>query len=538
MISHADGIAQFGAAKTKKRKTTMSTIQCTFGFAATLRRGFMAFVISIALFPMLAMASIVSEWNKVALVEVRINSRVGPPIIARALAIAHTCIYDAWAAYSPVAIGTVLGGSLRRPVEEHTYANKAEAVSYAAYRCLLNLFPTGEARLGAAMKGFGYDPANMTTDITRPAGVGNVAAQAVIDDRRHDGSNQYGDLAPGAYADYTGYVARNPPLPFCTPLVAHCPPQIVTDPIHWQPLISDTGSTQKFIAPHWNRVRPFALKSVTQFDDMPWLAPPPDIQQNGPFNYQRNVDEALRYSRNLTLQRKILVEYWADGPDSELPPGHWGLFAQFISQRDAHSIGRDARMFFVMHNASFDAGIVAWHLKRKYDGVRPISAVRYLRAGETVLAWGGPGRPTEQIPGEKWTPYNPGSNLTPAFPGYISGHSTFSRASAKALKLFTGSDYFGFSTVIPPNFGRVEPGIPAVPTEIRFHRFSDAARQAGKTRLYGGIHFSDDNMVGQRTGRVIGQQAFAKAQMYFMGITPDPNAESSYEDPEDPVDAD
>ena len=520
----------------------MLAIGHTLAVAIALRRVIFTLLLSIALFPGQAAASIVAEWNKVALVEVRINSRVGPPIMARALAITHTCIYDAWAAYDPVAIGTVLGGSLRRPAAEHTETNKAEAVSYAAYRCLLNLFPSGEARLRAAMTAFGYDPLNLTTDTRRPAGVGNVAAQAVINDRRNDGSNQYGDLAPGAYADYTGYVARNPPMPFCTPqLIKTCPPQtpqIIADPIHWQPLISDSGSTQKFIAPHWNRVRPFALKSATQFDSEPWMAPPPDIQQDGPFNYQRNVEEALRYSRTLTLQRKVLVEYWADGPDSELPPGHWGLFAQFVSQRDGNSIGRDARMFFVMHNASFDAGIVAWHLKRKYDGVRPITAVRYLEKGQSVLAWGGPGRPTEYIAGEKWTPYNPGSNLTPAFPGYISGHSTFSRASAKALKLFTGNDYFGFSTVVPPNFGRVEPGIPAVPTTIRFQRFSDAARQAGKTRLYGGIHFADDNMVGQRIGRVVGQQAFARAQQFFAGITPDPAASASSPDLEDPLDLD
>ena len=214
----------------------------------------------------------------------------------------------------------------------------------------------------------------------------------------------------------------------------------------------------------------------------------------------------------------MIVEYWADGPDSELPPGHWGLFAQFVSQRDGHSIGRDARMFFAMHNASFDAGIVAWHLKRKFDGVRPITAVRYLRQGQTVIAWGGPGRPTEEIPGEKWTPYNPGSNLTPAFPGFISGHSTFSRASATVLQWFTGSDYFGFSTVIPAGFGRVEPNIPPAPTTIAFPRFSDAANQAGASRLYGGIHFVDDNTVGQNLGAWIGLQAFFKAQLYFLGF--------------------
>jgi len=114
-----------------------------------------------------------------------------------------------------------------------------------------------------------------------------------------------------------------------------------------------------------------------------------------------------------------------------------------------------------------------------------------------------------------------GEHKTPesnkSVPGYISGHSTFSRASATVLKLFTGDDYFGFSTVIPANFGRVEPGIPAVPTPIYFATFSEAAQQAGLSRLYGGIHFSDDNDIGQELGALIGQQAWAKAQTYFNG---------------------
>ena len=93
-------------------------------------------------------ATIVSEWNAAALDEVK-ASKVGPPIVARALAIAHTCMYDAWAAYDGDAVGTVLGGALRRPESERTDANKAEAISFAAYRCLLNLFPGGESRLAA-----------------------------------------------------------------------------------------------------------------------------------------------------------------------------------------------------------------------------------------------------------------------------------------------------------------------------------------------------------------------------------------------------
>lgn len=469
--------------------------------------------------PLHASASIVSEWNKVALAEVRIASKKGPPAMARALAITHTCIYEAWAPYDKKAIGTVLGASLRRPGNERTDANMSKAISFAGYHCLLNLFPAGEARLRSAMIGFGFNPDDGSTDPGNPAGVGNLAALAVIDSRRNDGSNQYGDLSPGAYSDYTGYAPRNSPMGFCTPQIV-CPALLVDDPMHWQPLISDSVSVQRFVAPHWEKVRPFALVAASQYDAYSAIIPPPDIQNSDMLHYQRNVDELLQYSRDLNPQRKLIVEYWADGPDSELPPGHWGLFAQFVSQRDKNSIADDAKMFFAMHNASFDASIVAWHLKRKFDGVRPITAVRYLEQGKAVQAWGGPGRPTELIQGEKWMPYNPGSNLSPAFPDYVSGHSIFSRASATVLQFITGSDKFGYSTVISPGFGRVEAAIPAVATTIKFATFDDAANQAGLSRLYAGIHFSDDNTVAQTLGQLIGALAYNKALLYFQGKTP------------------
>src|SRR5437588_11287392 len=117
--------------------------------------------------------TIVGIWNCAALVEMRASKplRNGPPVVARALAIAHTCLYDAWAAYDPVALGTVLGGNLRRPAAERTDANKAKAISFAAYRCLLNLYPddgsynvppaptppTPSGRLRAALVAHGYD---------------------------------------------------------------------------------------------------------------------------------------------------------------------------------------------------------------------------------------------------------------------------------------------------------------------------------------------------------------------------------------------
>lgn len=481
---------------------------------------------AVVVFSTSAGATVVTDWNNAALAEVRV-SKPGPPIVARALAIAHTCMYDAWAAYDDDAVATTdLDGTRRRPRAERTDPNKAQAISFAAYRCLVNLFPAGAARLATVMGNYGYT----LDDTTTPAAIGNAAAQAVLQARMGDGSNQYGDLLPppgcplvpaaGPYADYTCYIPRNPPMAYCIPTRPDlCPPLPlnIPDPNHWQPLIGppELGSvTQKCIGAHWENVTPFALTAADQFDA---IAPqPPDIFKNDG-HYQKNANDIQQFSAQLDAGRKLIVEYWADGPASELPPGHWGLFAQFVSQRDQHSIDQDVQMFFAMHNASFDAGIVAWHLKHKYDSVRPITAIRYLNQGQTIRAWGGPGQPIEQIPGETWMPYNPGSNLTPAFQSYISGHSTFSSASATVLQLFTGSDTFGYSTVIPANFGRVEPGIPAVPTTIAFATFSEAAQQAGLSRLYGGIHFFDDNTIGQQLGALVGQQAWAKAQWYFNG---------------------
>jgi PAP2 superfamily len=544
--------------------------------------------------------TIVGVWNCAALEEIRASTalRNGPPIVARALAIVHTCMYDAWAAYDRDAVGTTdRAGTRRRPRSEHTEANKAQAISFAAHRCLRNLYPgpAPTARLDAVLAGQGYDvSATSSTDPTTPAGIGHLAAQAVIDARANDGSNQYGTVfaedppcapdavcpsvpinvlgrvtceletypwtptplvqlldAPialqplpgtgpggkesGPYADYVDaargyqpYIPSNPLMGYCTPLLASCPgwpdvfdPYIdpalpwpnVADPNRWQPLIFSSHARQTFVGAHFERVTPFALTSASQFDD---LIPPPDYLKNSG-HYQKNVNDMIKFSASLDESRKLIVEYWADGPDSEFPPGHWALFAQFVSRRDAHTIDQDAKMFFAMHNASFDAGIVAWHTKRKYNGVRPITAVRYTKRGQTIRAWGGPGRPIEIIRGEQWTPYNPGTNLTPPFPGYFSGHSVFSRSSATVLGLFTGSDQFGFSTLIKAGFGRVEPHVPPVDTVVSFATFSDAAAQAGLSRLYGGIHFADDNTVAQAVGRLIGEQAWAKAQRYFSG---------------------
>lgn len=431
--------------------------------------------------------TVVTKWNDAALEAIRVT-HPGPPIVARSLAIAHTCIYDAWAAYDKKAKGTRFGKKLRQPNQQHTKANKEAAISYAAHKCLSDLFPTQVESFNALMTTLGYNPANNSVLLTTPAGVGHVAAKAVLDFRHHDRSNQLGDLNPGAYSDYTNYTPVNTPT-------------LIKNPNRWQPL-QIGGNVQKFIAPHWGKVIPYSLKSGSQFRNK--LPKPADYYKQ-PDRYERQARQVLGYSAHLTDEKKAIAEYWADGPSSELPPGHWTLFAEYVSDRDHHNVDQDAKMFFAMTNAVFDASIACWDAKRYFDYVRPVTAINFLFAGKTVQSWQG------SIDGADWKPYQAANVVTPPFPEYISGHSVFSAAAAETLKLFTRSDNFGYSVTIPAGSSRVEPNVaPANDTVLYWPTFTDAADEAGVSRRYGGIHFIDADLVSRKLGRAIGQQAWKK----------------------------
>src|SRR4051794_32858250 len=160
-------------------------------------------------------------WNEAFLQAVR-ESKLGPPMVARALAIGHTCIYDAWAAYDARAVGTRLGGELRRPAAERTVTNKACAISFAAYRAGIDLFPGSKtSAFDPLMRELRYDPGDLSTDTTMATGIGNVAAQSVLDFRHRDGANQLGEETGGVpgvpYSDYTGYAPVNDPLDIRVP---------------------------------------------------------------------------------------------------------------------------------------------------------------------------------------------------------------------------------------------------------------------------------------------------------------------------------
>ena len=196
----------------------------------------------------------------------------------------------------------------------------------------------------------------------------------------------------------------------------------------------------------------------------------------------------------LETRQKVIAEYWADGPSSELPPGHWELFAAFVSTRDSHTLHQDAKMFFALANAIHDAAIATWEGKRYYDYVRPVTAIRHLFRDKKIKGWNGSHIVT--LSGQSWRPYQVSTFPTPPFPEFTSGHSAFSMAAAEALKRFTGSDAFGasYTQTVPL---RVEPALAAaVGVTLNWSTFSEAAQEAGESRLYGGIHFYEGNVAG------------------------------------------
>ncbi|MEO1394389.1 MAG: DUF6851 domain-containing protein [Cyanobacteria bacterium J06634_5] len=462
------------------------------------------------------------RWNTTTL-EAISRTKIAPTSTARAIALTSTSMYDAWAAYDPIAIGTQLGDSLQISAPNITAQNKETAISYAAYRTLSNLFPEQQTLFDGVMSDLGYDTQLTTTDFslgvnaqTEAAITGNLAAKALLDFRATDGANQANN-----YASTVDYQPVNPW-------------DKINDPERWQPISIDNGvSVQQNLTPHWNQVTPFALASADQY--LP-AAPKSFLKADGTLNqgYVDQAMEVIHYSAELTDREKVIAEYWADGPSTVLPPGHWQLFGQYVSQRDNLSLDDNIKLFFGLGNAVFDASISSWDAKVYYDYTRPISAIRYLAEnnllptddpnvrinaeGKTeIYAWGGPEQGSQWILGTDWLPYQDVTFLTPPFAEYVSGHSTFSAAAAEVLLQYTGSDAFGLCHTEPTGSSTFESNTPDTEVELCWDTFTAAADEAGLSRLYGGIHFKDGDINGRAMGREIGNSVWAKSQYYING---------------------
>lgn len=444
-------------------------------------------------------------------------------VISRHMAIACTAMYDAWAAYDATAVGTRLGAMLRRPMSEHTVANKVKAIAYGTYRALLDLFPNDRAWLADQMRTRGLDPADTSVDPTTPQGIGNLASAALIEYRHHDGANQLGDEVGGAgpYSDYTFYQPRNPV-------------GTTNDPDRWQPIEFEALNGGPKVAPgfltaHWYRVKPLMLDRSDQFRP----GPQPKI---GSPQLRQEVEQCIAFNGGLSLEQKSVVEFMRDGPRSTGQSGHWMEFARDVSRRDSYDLDRDVKLFFAVANTAFEAFIAAWDAKRFYDTARPFALVRVVQqlfAGQMIRGYLGPGRGVGMIKASEWKPYSPGTFVTPPFPGYVSGHSTVSSACAKLLERFTGSDQFGafhrhIAGMTTEPDAKVEQmqavdGVLATglladkAVTLALPTFTQTAELAGLSRVMGGYHIASDNIAGLKLGRAVAELEWPKYQAHFAG---------------------
>jgi hypothetical protein len=425
-----------------------------------------------------------------------------PTIISRQMAIPMTAMYDAWAAYDDQAVGTRLGGTLRRPPAERTQANREKAIAHAVHRALLYAFPGEVDYIRTAMRGMGHDPDDESRDPAQAAGIGNLVADALIAYRRNDGANQHGD-APGCsgqpYSDYTGFKPVNS--------VEH-----ITDPDCWQPKEFTALDGRKWapggLTPQWGKVQTFALDSGGQF------RPGPQPKVGDP-RLRREVDEVIRYHAGLTPMQKAIVEFMRDGPRSTGQSGHWLRFAQDLSRRDGYDLEQDVKLFFSVANICMDTFIACWEAKYVYNSSRPMTLVRHFYKGQMLPGWRGCGLGVGMVRAEDWINYSPAYFQCPPFPAYPSGHSTVSAGASTILKLFSGSDWFGF--VAPRVPGSITHEPMAEPVLLELPSFSATAEMAGISRVMGGYHIQSDNLAALELGRNVANFSWPRYQAYFAG---------------------
>lgn len=582
----------------------------------------------------LAAHSVARWWDEFLLDGIRTDVP-NPPVHARNLYHFSAAVWDAFWAYDAQGWSDAAPVFVQENIRPTDWTGGREsaqrqAISYAAYRLLAQRFKNspGAARtlfgFRWLMQQLGYDPDYAGTAGNSPAAVGNRIGFGVLAATANDGANE-----SGGYADATGYKPLNEPLPVARPGT------IMNDPSHWQPLaltqsITQNGiplpnNVQNFVGVNARNTTPFAVAKPTPttlaFDP----GPPPQfggathaafVQEaldciqasatldptdgvlvdispaailNNPLGANSGTGRVLNlitnrpYAPNIVRRgdyTRLLAEFWADGPNSETPPGHWNVLLNQVTDHPLFlrryagggavlpALEWDVRAYLALNGALHDAACTAWLLKRQYDSARPISVIRYLAglgqssdpAGPSyharglplvpglievvtaatsapgqrhahladsigqlaIRAWqGNPANPRTQIGGvgwilaAKWVPYQMSTFVTPAFPGYVSGHSTFSRAAAEVLSLLTGSPFFpgGLSeyAFVANSFLKFESG-PTTDLTLQWATYYDAADQAGLSRIYGGIHPAVDDLTGRLLGARIGLAAFLKAQ--------------------------
>src|SRR6059036_3920029 len=362
-----------------------------------------------------ANGDVVTDWNAAALNAIRAG-HTAPPIASRSLAILHVSIYDAVNGIARTHEPYLVPGAV--PAS----ASREAAASAAAHSALVNLFPAAAASFDALHAAI---LAGIPDGPHKVAGIvwGEFVANQILAARANDGSD------------------------------AIVPPPGGSGPGAWVPT---PPAFLPYALPQWGFVVPFAMNSSSQF--RPPGPPSLDSQQYAA-DYEEVKQLGLAIGSTRTEDQTQIALFWADGAGTETPPGHWNSIAQDISAAKGNTLQENARLFALLNIAPADAAICAWDAKYTFNFWRPVTAIRNgdVDGNPATVSY-----PT-------WSSFI----VTPPFPDYVSGHSTFSGAASRVLALFYGKDNIAFST-----------GSDFLPGVTRnFTSFSAAASEAALSRL-------------------------------------------------------
>ncbi len=594
--------------------------------------------------------SIAREWNEQLLWAIRLDS-ARPTVHARNLFHISVGMWDAWAAYDDRARGVIhheksdvedIDSARRKTISYAVYR-----LLLWRFKNSPNIIQT-ESSANRLMTELGYDPEFTDATGSSPASLGNRIADSIVQYGLQDGANEQNDYANQYYQPINQSLdpaaTGNPDMSDPN----RWQPLHIPDFVGQSGQLEE--NYPPFVGPEWGNVKPFSLveaDSVTRQrhgnDYRVYLDPGPPpllnaagdgvVGDNGA-KFKAGFEQVVQWSSRLDPADglvidispaargnnplgtndgdghpvnpvtgisyasqwalagdyyRVLAEFWADGPSSETPPGHWFVLLNYVSDGLAENkkfrgegkvlddLEWDVRGYLALGGAMHDVAVAAWSSKGWYDYTRPVSAIRYLcdqgqssdpdlpsyhanginlksgvielisqessgsgqrhqhLAGEgeinlgkiAVKSWRGPdyiSDPDEDTAGVGWIlcgdwwPYQRPNFVTPPFAGYVSGHSTYSRAAAEVLSLLTGSKYFpgGYARfkVSKDDYLVFEKG-PSRPFELQWATYQDAADECSISRIYGGIHPPGDDIPGRLMGFKIGRKAFKKASGYF-----------------------
>jgi membrane-associated phospholipid phosphatase len=322
-------------------------------------------------------------------------------------------------------------------VEASSGASTEAAAAQAAHDALAALFPAQAGTFDAALAA---DLVGIPPGRARQGiDVGHEAARQILEWRSTDGSTATVPYTPG------------------------------TDPGDWQPT---PPAFLPALAAQWPGVTPFALTAGSQFRP---AAPPAldSAEYADAFNEVKDLGSATSTTR--TDEQTQIARFWNDGLGTAFAMGYWNKIAQQVATEQNLSLVQDARLFALLNIAEADAQIACWDAKYTYNLWRPVTSIR---AADTD------GNDATD-PDATWTPLL----TTPNFPSYTSAHSTLSAAAAGVLTDLFGANY---------HFTVGADSLPGVTRS--FDSFGAAAAEAGRSRIYGGIHYQFDNTNAQAVG--------------------------------------